>query len=135
MHLSTCSEIDLDADILTWSGQGWTGRGRAQSGKLRVLLGKVRESSMGKGASELGVLQDSRSSLALPSKHGEEVSALVEGSSQVARPEVVEAGRGRSGQNRAEPGTRSRSWVYFHSGSLSTFCHCLQPRRPGPPSF
>lgn len=54
MHLSTCSEIDLDADILTWSGQGWTEGGRAQRGKLRVLLGKVRESSMGKGALELG---------------------------------------------------------------------------------
>lgn len=76
------------------------------------------ESSAWEGQRELhgkrgigaGVSQDGRSSLALASKRGEEVSALVEGSSEVAQPKVAEAGRGRGGQT---PGTRPRSWACF----------------------
>lgn len=62
--------MELGPGYLTWSGQGWMERGGAQRGKLRTLLGKVRDSFMEKGALELGLCRMNRSSLALPSKRG-----------------------------------------------------------------
>lgn len=56
LHLSAWSKMELDTDNLTWFGQGWTERRAAQSGKLRVLVGKIRESFIKKEALELGVL-------------------------------------------------------------------------------
>lgn len=56
LHLSAWSKMELDTDNLTWFGQGWMERRAAQRGKLRVLLGKIRESFIKKEALELGVL-------------------------------------------------------------------------------
>lgn len=97
-----------------------------------MLLGKVEKPSWKRGHWSWGLCRMGRSSLALPLKHAEEeVTVLVQQGTEEAWPRGVEVEM-RSGQ---VLGIFSLNWVYFYFGSLSTFCHCLQPRGLGPPSF